>query len=264
MRWCRLQTAWRPLDAFLFAAVVIGMFGGVCYVSAGGQQGGRVSEFRVGSRPVHYAGPLAFSPDGRTLALPKLADGTVELLSMETGEVEVLPPPFEKEEAHADEVVYSKDGRFLAVEYPRSSIDVWDLGARKQLAYCPTSPGNGVEDLAFTDDSQTLVVVYGGDPENANEQPRVFTWKSVRWEVPTGKRIGTVVFDPALYLRALSPDGRYAVFQYDRKPGGNPGAPHDEHGQDHYDVTTGQKLCTVDGGGAYTFSPDSTTLVAYL
>ena len=91
----------------------------------------------------HHAGPMAFSPDGKVLALPKTDDGRVELWTLETGKVEVLFSSSNKEAAAAESVAFSDDGRLLAASYRRTGIALSDAVARRERAFIPVTPPTG-------------------------------------------------------------------------------------------------------------------------
>jgi WD40 repeat protein len=102
--------------------------GGGCYhVSPAQPRGPGVVEVTqiIGTR--HHTGPIAFSPDGRFLALPKREDGRVELWSLETGKARVLLSSFNKDRAPADEIAFSHDGGFLGVYHRDKGVTVWDI-----------------------------------------------------------------------------------------------------------------------------------------
>jgi hypothetical protein len=121
--------------------------------------------------------------------------------------------------------------------------------------------------MAFADGHQMLVAimaipsgkdngirVVNGELEFRRDQSAIgwdiATDKEVGWDIATDKEVGTLVFDPFLLFKAISPDGRYAVLQ--------------QREQEVYDLTTGRKACTLSGSGhGFVFSQDSSTLVAF-
>ncbi len=80
---------------------------------------------------------MSFSPDGKTLALPKPYDGRVELWSLETKKMHSLVSSFDKDGARAYDVAFSKDGRFLATSYFETGVAVWELRAKKEQFTIP-------------------------------------------------------------------------------------------------------------------------------
>jgi WD40 repeat protein len=248
----------------LLFVVALTTIAGLGFVANRWLIGERATEREIGDVLLHPDKDMAFSPDGNTLALPKTLDGSVDLFDIGTGKIEILPSPFGGEQAHADHVAYSNDGRLLAVYYRARGIKLWDLSGKSQFLHISMSPREYVVDIVFTKDSQTLVAVLGGRRDD-KEQSTAFTsdYWSARWDVSTGKSLGIVVFERAFSFEALSPDGRWAVMQCNRTRKGKFPVQGDELGQDLYDLTSRDKLCAVDGGGDYIFSPDSLTLAAY-
>jgi len=209
----------------------------------------------IGTR--YHSGEMAFSPDGKTLALP-IYDGTVELWSLETGKATVLASPFEKGSVPAHHIAFSDDGRTLAVVYPRRRVALWDVPTRKERNHIPIARGTWVAALAFADGDRTLVTVTSdGSIQNEREETSTrWDFSAVRWEVSTRRWLGDAVFDPFLAFVALAPDGRHAVFR-------------DEDWYGVYDLATAAKLFGLDnsgsvyGHGSYIFSEDGATLVCY-
>ena len=232
--------------------LILGWLPGERFGERGTNRG--VIELRIVSGLVHPDTHMAFSPDGQKLALPKTLDGRVELLTLETGKIDVLPSPFQGERVLAANIAFSKDGRLLAVEYPLRGIGLWGVDDKRQLVHIPMSPSEWVVDMVFTDDSQALVAVFGGRGDG-KEELGVFRWNhtSAQLDAASGRRQGTVVFDPALVFKALSSNGRWAVMQSNRTRAGKVPMTGDEIGQDLYDVTSGKRLFAVDCGGDYIF-----------
>jgi len=192
---------------------------------------------------------MAFSPDGKTLALPKRAEGRVELWSFETGKVQVLVSSFNKGKTPADHIAFSNDGRFLAVYYREKSVTLWDLLGNKEHVHISVAPSY-VHDMAFADGHQTLVTVVARMTDQDIEADR-WNYSAVRWDVSTGRKQEAHVFDPFLLFMALSPDGRYGVLQQN------------DVGQTVFDLATGKKAFAIVSDGGFRFSDDGSTLVSY-
>jgi WD40 repeat protein len=207
----------------------------------------------IGAR--RHTGAIAFSPDGKTLALPGRGDGSVvELWSLETGKARILRSSFNKENMPCtDRIAFSRDGRCLAVEHHQTGVTVWDLDSGNEQAHVPMpAPKSWVNGLAFADGHRTLVAILtvpsGKEARVVNDVLEIRNDHSViRWDVATDKNAGTFVFDPFFMFRAISPNGRYAVLQH-RK------------GQDIFDLTTDRRVCTIDDIGGFVFSEDGSTL----
>jgi WD40 repeat protein len=236
----------------LLLLVLLASGGGPCHLALGQPQGTKVTELTevIGAR--FHVGPMAFSPDGKSLALPKLDEGQVELWSLETGKKQVLFSSFNKDRAPARHVAFSKDGRFLAVDYQNTGVTLWDLPSKKEQAHIPVTRPSWVDDMSFADDDRTFVTIMSTVTDRDIEGPGPSRWNhsAVRWEVSTGKKQVVHVFDPFLLFKALSPDGRHAVLQ-------------NEGGQTVFDLVTGKRAFATDSDGGFLFSEDSSTLVSY-
>jgi WD40 repeat protein len=206
----------------------------------------RVTEFTGLIEAQHHNGPMAFSPDGKTLALPKRSEGRVELWSFETGKARLLVSSFNKSKTAADRIAFSNDGRFLAVYHRERAVTVLDLPANKEQAHITVEPSY-VHEMAFADGHQTLVTVTARLTEKDIEA----NYSAIRWDVSTGRKQEVHVFEPFLQFKALSPDGRYAALQQN------------DVGQTVFDLATGKKLFAIASEGGFRFSDDGSTLVSY-
>ena len=208
----------------------------------------------IGTR--HPSGAMAFSPDGKTLALAGAGDGSVvELWNLETGKARILRSSFNKENTPCtDAIAFSRDGRCLAVEHQEPGITVWDLDSGKEQAHVPMpTPKSYVKGMAFADGHRTLVAILtvpsGKEHRVVNDLLESREDHTViRWDVAMDKNVGTFVFDPFLMFRAISPDGRYAVLQHAK-------------GQDIFDLMTDRQVCTIHHVGGFVFSEDGSSLV---
>jgi WD40 repeat protein len=197
-----------------------------------------------------HVGFLAFSPDGRTLGLPKRDGGRVELWNLDTGKEQVLVSPFNEGAAAASRIAFSGDGRMLAVYYARRGVALWDLSTKRDPWFLPNGLHTFVHDMAFAQGDRNLVTLMGRDA-GPNQKADQWDYSADFWEVSTGKKLGTDVFDPTLLFKALSRDGRYAVMQKLME------------GQMVFELATAKGAFTVDGSGEFAFSDDVSTLVSY-
>src|SRR5262245_6220399 len=121
--------------SLLLVGVTLG--GGLFSLTRNRPHGSRVTELTGLIRAKHHSGPMAFSPDGKTLALPKVVEGRVELWNLETGKGRVFASIFNKDKTPADRLVFSNDGTLLAVYYREGGITVWNVLAEKEQIHIP-------------------------------------------------------------------------------------------------------------------------------
>ncbi len=187
----------------------------------------RVTELAAPVAAPHHTGPLAFSPDGKSLALPRFREGRVEVWSLVTAKARVLENTSHTPRIRAVDAVFAKGGQSLAVAYEQpEEIVVWDLATETEKARMPVPPGCWTGGMAFADGDRTLVTVMQSagryasiiwsperktpgntsvpekpaDPlrlppprQPARQQtvlPPTWSVAVVRWEVATGKRQG--------------------------------------------------------------------------
>jgi WD40 repeat protein len=230
-----------------FLALIALRLGFNCIASCQAQTP-RVTEVHGLIATRYHSGPMIFSPDGKTLALPKVEGGTVELWNVATGKVIVLASSFNKHRVRANHVAFSRDGRYLALDNQEGGITLWDLTLSKELFHISETLLSFVNDMAFTKDSQNLVTVMEKVADQDNQAGRSFT--AVRWSVATGKRQGSQVFDNCHQFKAFSADGRYAVLQHKK-------------GQSVFDLDSGNSPFAPAADGGFRFSEDGSVLVSY-
>jgi WD40 repeat protein len=256
----------KSLNLFLLALTFMSVAG--CSRGASGG-GAKVTALPAGIVDQNLYGDMAFSPDGKTLAVAN-HDGVVKLCDLTSGSAESLNSPFPRRNDGFDfhnKIVYAKSGQFLAVAYAERAIVVRDVPGKKEKVCMPLA-GDGVHSMAFTDGVRTLLALMMTSAKDARPVPndwRSLRYLAVRFEVSSGKRMNTVDFGKYCRFEALSPEGRYAVLDVTSEPG----VPF-ETDYHVFDVDTGKKLFQVGGmnidpywsvlAGAWVFSADGSRL----
>jgi len=231
---------------------------------------GKVTLLPAGIVDQQLYGDMAFSPDGKTLAVAN-HDGVVKLCDLANGSAEDLTSPYPHKDGGLDfynNLVYSKRGQFLAVDYEERAIVVRDVPGKKEKVRMPLD-GDGVHSMAFSDDDRTLLALLMTSANDVRPVPddwHSLRYLAVRFDVSSGKRTSTVDFGKYCHFKVLSPDGRYAVLEITTKPG----VPFDTS-YHLFDLTTGAKVFQVGGmhfdpswtslAGCWVFSADASRLV---
>lgn len=215
-----------------------------------------------------YVGGLAFSADGKTLAVGGgrgRDKGKVWLWdAADRRRIDALPVPF----SYVGDVAFSPDRKTLAVggghdiEHNRSAgegIWLWDLARHRNVATLPTRVG--VSFMAFSPDGRTLA----GDGES-NEGEWTDVWL---WDLSSRQRTSTITGRTSAHYSpedegrqfssvTFSPDGRTLAV------GGR--APHGEGAVLLWDVPGRRNIATVTFTNrradvdAVAFSPDGRTM----
>jgi WD40 repeat protein len=170
----------------------------------------------------------------------------VELWSLETGKVRTLESSFNALRGAADCIAFSSDNSLLAVYYRDRGITLWHLSTQSARCNIPIPLPSWVTDMAFAEGHGSLVTVLSTGMLRPG-----WNHSAVRWDVATGNRLESHVFDRELLLKALSPNGRYAVMQQQNV------------GQIVFDLRTGKKAFGVFSEGDFRFSGDGSKLVSY-
>jgi WD40 repeat protein len=189
---------------------------------------GKILRDLDGRRDVHSAS-VAFSPDGKELAVANELDTAIQIFDPSTGK---LRRKITGHESPAVVAVYSKDGKFLASGSKDKTARIWDAASGKELHRFQES--EELVDVALSPDGKLL----------ATE-----TLRAVRlWDVVSGKEVHRFN-DGGRGLRSLafSPDGKVL---------GWAGV--------LWDAATGKEVCRCEGAliGDMAFSPDGKTIAA--
>jgi len=187
---------------------------------------------------IKNAGWVAFSPDGKTLAVGRTLN--TDLLNVATRSITaVFTDPGSK---GVQSAAFSPDGRTLAVGDYNGHSYLWNVVTGKLQATLADPGSKGVKPVAFSPDGRILAA---GD----------FNGRTYLWNVATG-RLAATLADPSgknVNAVAFSPDGRTL-------------ATGDFNGHSYlWDITTKELATTFsdpgsDGVNSLAFSPDGKIL----
>ena len=168
----------------------VDLYGDPLPTGAVGRMG--TSRFRLGTR----VGSVAFSPDGRSLAVPSQSSG-VPIWDTATGRLIMTLPPrkgVEPEDGSIGQVVFSPDGRMLAGFYGHDVTGIWATSSGKEIRIFPGNE-EALFGVGFTPD---------GD--------RVFSYSDARvrlWNLASGAEIRQFrAPGHQIWSTAISPDSR--------------------------------------------------------
>lgn len=209
----------------------------------------RVEEL-VGLIPArHHTGPMAFSPDGKTLVLPNRADGRVYLVKFKGAESQVFACSMNAGGAAASRIALSGDGRLLAAYYNDAGACIWDLSEGREQSQILIRQPSWISHMAFSDGGRTLVTLLATTPE---PDPKGILRKcsAVTWDALTGRKRETRAFDTARNFIGISRNGRYAILE-------------DGKITVVFDLTMGKQAFAIDFNRGLCLSEDASMLVSY-
>ncbi|HHS96321.1 MAG TPA: hypothetical protein ENK08_00240 [Chloroflexi bacterium] len=160
---------------------------------------------------------LAFSPDGRLLAMGQEFNPEVRVWDVEAQEVTVLSSGVVDSTGDVKSVAFSPDGRLLAAGMSDGTVAVWDVATRALLF--TRAHTDLVTGVAFSPDGRFLA---SG------------SWDSTVqiWDPETGALRRTLSLDDWAWSVAFAPDGRLFVGKF-------------EGTVEVWDPETGQRLATL-------------------
>lgn len=195
------------------------------------------------------AAPLAFTPDGRTLAVGGL--GSVVTWDVDTGK---RRHTFTEDEMAAGAFALSSDGKRLALRAvipglqgtTYDAILQYDLDTGKEVRRYH-DPGFGWGNIALSPDGESLAVVLQPEGMARHGNGRIL----VR-ETASGAEISRISASAQLDFVAFSPDGKHL-------------ATIDDRGIAFWDAATGKEIRSLErsaGAACLAFAPDGKTLAA--
>jgi len=187
---------------------------------------------------------LAFSPDGKTLAVTEsINSASTYLWNVATGRP--AAPLTGPDSTGGYSVAFTDDGKLLAVGDGNGRTYLWDVVTRKLIrTLSHPGPTKGVSSVAFTHDGKLLAVGDGNGP-------------TYLWDVATRKLI-----------RKLSDPGTKGVMSVAFSPDGKLLVAGDHNGHTYlWDVATGKLISALPDPGtggvvSVACSPDNTTMAA--
>jgi WD40 repeat protein len=149
------------------------------------------------------AAAVMWSPDGRCLAIPHHAIGSVRLFDASTGDEMPALAPVNVESAALERVAWSPDARLLAVLRDRV-VWLWDATAASPTTVL-TEPG-GVKTMAWSPDGRSIVTV-GHDGALT-----LWTSEGARLALLSIEPVVSLSWAPADSIAVQWADGRAGVF----------------------------------------------------
>jgi serine/threonine-protein kinase len=153
----------------------------------------RFADLNPTPRSVRSAVSVAFSPDGRTLAV---ADGSGSTYLWKLATLRHVAT-FTTSHMAAIRVAFSRDGKMLAVGGNNGECSVWDLATRRRIVTVTDGIG-GIVSVAFSPDGKFIAT--GSTSVN----------RADLWRIATGNRVATFWNPPRDFgsTVAFSPDGK--------------------------------------------------------
>ena len=171
--------------------------------------------------------PIAFSPDGKTIASTTHKSGTyVRLTNITSGQVTELG----QVQTLGVNFAFSPDGKLLAFEDSQGIIVLWDTSTGQVITHLKGHT-NYLTSMAFSPDGKQLV--------SADQDGNVFLW-----DVAKQQLISTIAVKAGYAKIVFSPDGKTIAYA-DGK-----------NNLKLWDIASQQAIGTIDQVYHYAFSPD--------
>jgi len=204
-------------------------------------------------------GEIAFSPDGRTLAVLR-GDHKVHLLDFATGK-----PLFPEPEGHKDGVLslaFAPDGQFLATSGADGTVRLWETAGGDHRRRLDLGEQGWAWSTCFSPDGRALAAA------GEYSVPGVRDHRGIArlWDLPDGRLRHELRLDHRATHVALAPDGRrvaVAAWSSGMMPGGGEQLGNMIH---VFDSLDGRKVAELRGHTskiqAIAFAPDGATIVS--
>ena len=142
---------------------------------------------------VEAVGSMAFSPDGRVLAVAVPQTRTVRLLDVSDPARPAVTGILSDGGRELSTVVFSHDGRTIATADAAGTVKLWDVAERSHPRWTATIPFQGkVSAVAFSPTASLLAATGDGANELWDTADPVHPALKLRWPAPDGRSDGSL------------------------------------------------------------------------